>query len=311
MSNELKPEGQELQPEISGEFAIEEAASEDAGHLLPAIRELPQDKEFVPAAYYSMRLSNGVPGNPSQTLGERIGATVFQTLTDIHLFGRGADSEPWLEVTAPSPEPVQLLVAQELYPASGQPIAEDDLGMFEMVAGRIAKTLGRTKQPAAENASAASQRSGKLAALKGRFADRYTLIVAGRFEAPKVIDCALCLGMKRQGDKFAWFGAIGDEPTFLVQGDPTGLKAGAKGVLSKVHFSFAPAKVAQPGKTLERMFTAANYFTKRIGGKLQRADGGAVPESVARGEDPALGAAVKKVAEAGLRPGNAVTRRLA
>jgi hypothetical protein len=283
MSNELSPEGPELQPDVTGEFAVEEAASEDAGHLMPSIRELPADKELVPAAYYSIRLSNGTPASPPQTLGERIGASVFQSLTDVHLFGRNTDSDPWLEVGPQTPEPVQLMAAQELFTAAGAPVAEDDLGMFDMVAGRIAKTLGRTKQPGAENPGAAAGRSGKLAALKGKFADTYSLQVAGQLDAAKVIDCALCLGMKRLGPRFGWFGAVSDEPTFTVEGEPTALKAGAKGPVSKVHFRFVPAKVAQPGKVLERMFTAANYFIRRAGGKLLKGDGSAPRRPVAFG----------------------------
>lgn len=310
MSNELSPDGPELQPDLMGDFGAEEAASEEAAHLLPAIRELPQDKEFVPGAYFSMRLADGTPANPPQTLGELLGASLFQSLADVHLFGRAKDSDPWLEVEANHPEPVQLLVAQELFPASGQPLAEDDLGMFEMVAGRIAKLLKRGKQPMTENAAGAAGRSAKLASLKGKFADKYSLVVAGSFDAAKVIDCCLCLGMKRRGDQFGWFGSVADEPTFTVRGEPTALAAAAKGAVTKVHFTFEPAKVAQPGKTLERMFTACNYFVRRIGGKIVKADGSAPPEGVARGEDPALAAAVKKVNDAGLRPGNVVSRRL-
>ncbi|MBE7491746.1 MAG: hypothetical protein HS108_08345 [Planctomycetes bacterium] len=311
MSNELAPDGPELQPDLMGDFGNEEAASEEASHLLPAIRELPQDKEFVPAAFFSMRLADGSPGNPPRTLGELLGASLFQSLADVHLFGRAADSEPWLEVEAVSPEPVQLIVAQELFGVSGQPMAEDDLGMFEMVAGRIAKLLKRDKQPMTENAAGAAARSAKLAALKGRFADRCALVVAGSFDAAKVIDCCLCLGMKRRGDQFGWFGSVGDEPTFVVRGEPTALAAGARGAVARVHFSFEPVKVAQPAKTLERMFTACNYFVRRLGGKITRPDGSAPPDSVARGEDPALAAAVKKITDAGLRPGNVVARRLA
>jgi len=311
MSNELKSDGPELQPVFTGEFAVEEAASEDAGHLLPSIRELPQDREFVPGAFYSVRLSNGAPPSPAPPLGESLGASVFQTLTDIHLFGRNSDSDPWIEAGPQTSEPIQLLVAQELFTPLGQPLAEDDLGMFDMVAGRIAKTLGRTKQPPAENAAAAASRSGKLASLKGKFSDAYELVVIGKFEAGKVIDCALCLGMRRLGDKFGWFGALADEPTFTVTGEPTALKAAAKGPVSTVHLRFVPAKVAQPGKVLERMFTAGNYFVRRIGGKLQKPGGAALPETLVRGEDPALSALVKKVTDQKLKPGNVVARRLA
>lgn len=311
MSNDLSPDGPELQPDLMGDFGTEEAASEEAAHLLPAIRELPQDKEFLPGAFFSMRLGNGVPANPPKTLGELLGVALFQSLADVHLFGRAADSDPWLEVEAISPEPVQLLVAQELFPASGQALAEDDLGMFEMVAGRIAKLLKRDKQPMTENAAGAAGRSGKLASLKGKFADKYTLVVAGSFDAAKVIDCCLCLGMKRRADQFGWFGSVGDEPTFTVRGEPTPLAPGAKGVVSKVHFTFEPVKVAQPAKTLERMFTACNYFVRKLGGKVLKADGTPPGEGVARGDDPALAAAVKKISDAGLRPGNVVSRRLA
>jgi len=311
MSNELTPDGPELQPDLMGDFANEETASQEQAHLLPAIRELPQDKEFLAGAYFSMQISNGTPATPPQTLGELLGASLFQSLADVHLFGRATDADLWLEVEAMHPEPVQLLVAQELFPPSGQPMAEDDLGMFEMVAGRIAKLLKRTKQPMKETAAQAAQRSAALAALKGKFADTYSLVVAGSFDAAAVIDCALCLGMKRRGDTFGWFGSVGDEPTFTVHAEPTRLAASAKGPVSKVHFTFQPVKVAQPAKTLERMFTAANYFVRRINGKITKADGSAPPEGVLRGEDPALAAAVKKITDAGLRPGNVVTRRLA
>lgn len=311
MSNDLSPDGPELQPDLMGDFGTEEAASEEAAHLLPAIRELPQDKEFTPAAFFHMRLGNGAPSDPPKTLGELLGASLFQSLADVHLFGRATDSDPWVEVEAISPEPVQLIVAQELFPASGQPMTEDDLSMFEMVAGRIAKTLKRDKQPMTEDAAGAAGRSAKLATLKGKFADRYALVVAGSFDAAKVIDCCLCLGMKRRGDTFGWFGSVSDEPTFVVRGEPTALAAAAKGPVSKVVFEFAPVMVAQPAKTLERMFTACNYFVRKLGGKIVRPDGSTPPETVARGEDPALASAVKKVTDQGLRTGNVVSRRLA
>ncbi|MCC6464840.1 MAG: hypothetical protein IT463_05815 [Planctomycetes bacterium] len=311
MSNELKPDGFELQPDGMGDFAAEEAPSEEAAHLVPAIRELPQDKEFSPAAFYALQISDGQPSSPPQPLNALLGQGLFQSLTDVHLFGRGSASEPWLEIGPLSPEPVQILVAQELFPASGQALAEDDLGMFEMVAGRIAKTLKRQKQPPAETPAQAAQRSSGLAALKGRFRDALTLKLTGSFDLAQVIDCCLCLGMRRAGTAFGWFGVMAsDEPTFTVSSTAP-LTAGARGPAQAVSFTLQPAKVTQPGKALERMVTAMNYFKRRIAGNIVEASGQPPAEGVARGEHPLLAAAVKKITDAGLRPGQVVTRRLA
>lgn len=309
MSNELAPEGPELQPDGMG--FDEEAGSEEASHLLPPIRELPQDREYLPGAFYSIQAADGTPANPPQQLGEILGQGLFQSLTDVHLFGRNSDSEPWLEVGPMSPEPIQILVAQELMPASGEPLAQDDLEMFEMVAGRVAKTLKRDKKAPTEDAAAAAARSTKLAGLKGTLSDVVGLSLAGSFQLADVTDCCLSLGLKRDGGRFAWFGGktTGDA-IFHVSVDGAELTQGAAGATGKVNLSFKVAGVTQPNKVLERMFAAAYYFKKRLGGDVQMDDGSTPPDSVARGEHPKLEAAVQKIADAGLRPGHVVTRRL-
>jgi hypothetical protein len=211
-----------------------------------------------------------------------------------------------------TPEPVQVLVAQELLPATGQALAQDDLEMFAMVAGRVAKTLKREKQTPKEDAAAAAGRSGKLAGMKGTLSERFGLALGGSFKLADVTDCCLCLGMKRSGDGFAWFGgkATGD-PIFTVTADGAKMTVGAQGSTKKVVFSYSVAGVPQPRKVLERMFAASYYLKKRLGGDVQMADGSAPPDSVARGEHPKLEAAIKKIEAAGLRPGHVVTRRLA
>src|SRR5690606_15879516 len=176
MSNELMPEGPELQPDVTGEFAVEEAGSEDATQLLPPIRELPGDREFLAGAFYAIQTEDGQPSG--QQLGEILGQALFQSLADVHLFGRNSAQEPWMEVGPLTPETAQILVAQELLPGTGQPLAEDDLQMFEMVAGRVAKTLQRAKLPPAETAADAAARSADLAALKGKLGDRFGLAVS-------------------------------------------------------------------------------------------------------------------------------------
>jgi hypothetical protein len=309
MNSELAPEGPELQPEVSGEFAVEEAASEDVAHLLPPVRELPGEREFLPGAFYAIQTADGTPAGAQ--LGEILGQGLFQSLADVHLFGRNAPSEPWVEVGPMTPEPVQLLVAQELLPGTGQPLAEDDLQMFEMVAGRVAKTLQRAKQPPKETAAAAAERSRKLADMKGKLGDRFGLAIAGSFDLAGVTDCCLCLGLKRAKGTFVWQGgqAMGD-PLFAVAVDGAELKPGASGKTKRVTLSFAVAGVTQPHKMLERVFAASHYINKRLGGTMQMLDGSPVVEGVARGEHPALDAMVKRVADHGLRPGHAVAKRL-
>ncbi len=308
MSNELAPEGPELQPDMMGDFGAEEAGSEDASHLLPPIRELPQDREFLPGAFYSMQTANGTPANPPQQLGELLGTALFQSLTDVHIFGRNADSEPWLEVGPMTPEPVQVLVAQELFPATGQPLAADDLDMFAMVAGRVAKTLKRDKQPPKETTEAAAARSSKLAGLKGKLSDVFGLAINGKFPLAGVTDAALSLGLKRAGDRFAWLAS--GEPVFTVAAEGAKLAPGASGATAKLKFEYKVAGVTQPRKVLERIFAATYYFTKKLGGTVSMLDGSAPGEGVPRGEDPKLDAAIKKVTDAGLRPGHIVTKRL-
>lgn len=308
MSNELAPEGPELQPDMMGDFGTEEAGSEDASHLLPPIRELPQDREFLPGAFFSMQTANGTPATPPQQLGELLGTALFQSLTDVHIFGRNTDSEPWLEVGPMTPEPVQILVAQELFPVTGQPLAADDLEMFEMVAGRVAKTLKRGKQPLKETAEAAAARSAKLAGLKGKFADVFGLAITGSFPLAGVTDAALSLGLKRSGERFAWLAS--GEPLFTVSAEGAKLTPGATGKTAKLKFEYKVAAVTQPRKLLERIFAATYYFTKRLSGQVTMLDGSAPGEGVPRGEDPKLEAAIKKVVDAGLRPGHIITRRL-
>lgn len=310
MSDELAPEGLELQPDGMG--FDEEAGSEDASHLLPPIRELPQDREFLPGAFYAIQTANGTPANPPQQLGEILGKGLFQSLTDVHIFGRNTDAEAWLEVGPMTPEPVQVLVGQELLPVSGEALAQDDLEMFEMVAGRVAKTLKREKQAPKEDAGAAAGRSSKLAAMKGSLNEKFGLSLAGNFQLADVTDCCLSLGLKRSGAAFAWYGgkSTGD-PIFHVTVDGAELAKGAQGSTAKVNLSYSIAAVNQPRKVLERIFAACYYFQKRIGGDVQMDDGSALTDAVARGEHPRLDAAIKKIEAAGLRPGHVVTRRLA
>ncbi|MCC7509302.1 MAG: hypothetical protein IT464_07990 [Planctomycetes bacterium] len=308
MTNELAPDGPELQPDMMGDFA-DEGGSEDASQLLPPIRELPTDREFVPGAFYAIHAADGQPSG--KQLGEILGSALFQSLADVHIFGRNTGEEPWLEVGPLTPEPAQVLVAQELLPGTGQPLAQDDLEMFEMVAGRVAKTLGRAKQPPKEDAAAGAARSAKVAALKGKLSDRFGLAVAGSFDLAQVTDCCLCLGMKRAGDVFAWLGgqAMGD-PVFQVAVDGAKLAPGAKGKSPRITLSYAVAGVKQPRKVLERIFAACHYFTKRLGGTLQLLDGSPADDGVARGEHPKLESLIKKVTDTGLKPGHLVTKRL-
>jgi hypothetical protein len=311
MTDELSPLGPELEPDSAGAFDNEEAGSEDASHMLPPIRELPGDREFVPGAFYALQLDTQAPADPPQQFGELLGQALFRSLTDVHLFGRATDSDPWLEVGPLTPETPQILVAQELLPATGVPLAEDDFEMFSMVAGRVAKTLKRALQPPAEDAAAAATRSQALAALKGTLDSRFGLALSGDFDLADVTDACLCLGLKRHGGGFAWTGRQATaEPIFLVHADGAELAPGASGRSSLVNLTFCPAGVRQPGKVLERAFAAALYMQRRLGGTPQMLDGSEVPDTVARGEHPALTDALQKLEEAGLHPGHIITRRL-
>lgn len=311
MSDELAPEGLELQPDSMNGFGTEEAGSEDASHFLPPIRELPKDREFVPGAFYSMRLADGNPGDTPQQLGEKLGQGLFQALTDVHLFGRNSDDEPWLEVGPVSPEPIQLLVGQELFPASAEPLAEDDLEMFGMVAGRISKTLGREKTEPEEDASSASLRSKTLAGLKGTFGDTFSIGITGNLDLAKVLDSALSLGMKRSAGKIGWMaGRTTGDPLFTVTAEDNDLAIGCTGNTSKVSLTFTVASVTQPNKVAERMFTAANYMSTKLDCQIIGPDGQPTSDDLARGQDPSLDAAVGKLTVAGLTPGHVVTKRL-
>lgn len=311
MSNELTPEGPELTPDSVGGFGEEEVGSEDASHLLPPIRELPTDREYLPGAFYAIRAEDGTPGDPPEQLGQLLGQALFQSLQDVHIFGRGSDSEPWIEVGPMTPEPVQILVAQELVPGSGEAQGEDDLEMFEMVGGRVAKTLKRENKGPEQNKAEAAKRSEELVAMKGQLNDTVGMALAGDFQLADVADCALSLGLKRKDNRFVWYGGhtMGD-PIFEVTAEGAELTPGAQGGTPKVNFTFTVAAVKQPNKVLERMFAAVYYFRKRLGGEVLMADGNPPGDGVARGEDPSLQATVKKIEDAGLRPGHIVTRRL-
>lgn len=311
MSNELTPEGPELSPDSAGGFEAEEVGSEDASHLLPPIRELPSDREYLPGAFYSIRASDGAPDDPPKQLGELLGQGLFQALQDVHIFGRAGDDEPWIEVGPMSPETVQILVGQELLPGSGEPLGEDDLEMFEMVGGRVAKTLKRENQGADQDKPGAIKRSAELAGMKGQLGDIMGLALSGDFKLSDVTDAALCLGLKRKDDKFVWFGGhtMGD-PIFELNADDAELTQGAEGSAKKLTLTYTVASVAQPGKVLERIFAAVYYLQKRLGGDVQMLDGSAPEDGVARGESPALDAGVQKIESAGLRPGHVVTKRL-
>ncbi|MCF6229134.1 MAG: hypothetical protein L3J82_10855, partial [Planctomycetes bacterium] len=234
-----------------------------------------------------------------------------QALTDIHLFGRNSDNELWLEVGPVSPEPVQMLVGQELFPASGEALAEDDLGMFSMVAGRVAKTLGREKTSPDEDAASAAARSSALAALKGTFGDTFSIGISGDLDLAKVLDAALSLGMKRGANGIGWMaGRSTGDPLFKVTADGSDLAAGCTGSTNKVSLTFTVAAVTQPNKVAERMFTAANYMKGKCGGEIVGRDGAAASEELARGHDQSLDAAIEKITAAGQRPGHVVTKRL-
>lgn len=311
MTQDLTPEGPELQPEGLGGFADEEAASEDASHLVPPVRELPTEREYLPAAFYAIRASDSDVGDTPAMLGDKLGQALFQSLTDVHLFGRNGDDEPWLEVGPASPETKQILIAQELYPVTGEPPAEDDLEMFDMVASRVAKTLERTKVAPDEDAASAAARAQELAGLKGQFTTEIGIKLAGQFDAAAVTDSALCIGMKRVGDGFGWFGGrTTDTPFFSMSVASGSIAKGATGAVTDVVLKFNVAAVPQPNKALERMFSAANFVRTRVQGQLQMLDGSPVTDEVARGEYPPLNAAVKAAEDAGLRPGHLITQRL-
>jgi hypothetical protein len=311
MNDELSPLGPELEPDSAGEFGQEDAGSEDASHLLPPIRELPQDRAFVPGAFYGLQLDTITPADPPQQLGELLGTALFQSLADVHLFGRADDAEPWIEVGPLSPETPQMLVAQELLPASGVPLEADDLEMFGMVAGRVAKTLKRALQPPAEDAETAASRSRSLADLRGTLGGEFGIALKGDFELAGITDACLSLGLKRKDGAFVWSGGQATaEPILTVRADGAELLPGADGRGNRVSLSFNPAGVRQPGKVLERAFAAAHYLQRRLGGTHEMLDGSEIPETVARGEHPRLTQALQQLESAGLTPGHPVTRRL-
>ncbi len=75
--------------------------------------------------------------------------------------------------------------------------------------------------------------------------------------------------------------------------------------------SFKPAASPQPKKVLERMFTAANYFAKKLGGEVQTLAGQKAGTQIMTGEDAGLLKLLQEISALGLRPGNVVTQRLA
>ncbi|MCC6574148.1 MAG: hypothetical protein IT462_10170 [Planctomycetes bacterium] len=308
MTNELRPDG-DLQPDLA-DLAFEEAGSEDVSHLLPAVREMPEDLAFLPGAYYAISLEGIPAGTAPRTLGSVLGKELFASLSDIRVFGRNAATEPLLEVGPDHNEPAELMVGMELFPDTGTPPEESDFGMFDMVAGRISKKLGRAKKPAAEPVSGAVTRGMKLAGLKGKFGQVQRLFLRGSFAAPAITDAALSIGLKRDGGGFAWSGGRA-QPLFKVRAEGLQLAPNAAGNASAIEFSFMPARVPQPKKVLERMATCANYFIKRIGGQLTDAAGKPANPAIMQGEDPELAKAVAAVTAAGLRPGHPVTVRLA
>jgi hypothetical protein len=198
----------------------------------------------------------------------------------------------------------------ELLPASGQPVDESEFGMFDMVAGRIAKMLGRPKQPAKETPAQAVARAQKLATLKGRLGYTYQLKIMGDFDALTVIDCCLSIGLKRDADAFIWFGGSMAHPKFRVKPEQGSVAPGASGKVRNLVFSFQPARVYQPKKVLERMTTCMNYFIKRMGGAVVDQLGKKPGTQVLRGEDMNLLKALKDLETAGLKPGQPVTVRL-
>jgi hypothetical protein len=204
-----------------------------------------------------------------------------------------------------------MLVGQELFPASGKPLAEDDLGMFSMVAGRVAKTLGREKTEPEEDAASAAARSGSLSGLKGTLGDTFSIGITGSLDVAQVLDAALSLGMKRTPNGIGWMaGHSTGNPLFLVTADGNDLAAGCTGNTAKVSLTFTVAAVTQPNKVAERMFAAANYMKGKFGGEMVGPDDQPANDDLARGQHPSLDAAIEKITAAGLRPGHVVTQRL-
>ena len=307
MAGMLQPEGMDLQPE-GGDFA-DVGGSEEVSHLLPAIRDLPEDKAFAPGAYYIVNLAPMPASQAPRQLGTVLGTAFFAALSDMAVFGRDDASAPFRELDGNDNEAKEMLVAMELVPTSGVALAEDEFPMFDMVASRVAKKLERAKQPAGEQVSAAVARSQKLVSLKGRFGMAYTLKLAGQFDAAKITDCALSIGLKREPGGFVWL--VNGKPVFQVRAQGLKLDAGATGQTRIVEFSYKPASAAQPKKVLERMFTCANYFAKRLGGEIQTAAGQKAGTQIMSGEDASLIKLIQELGALGLKPGNVVTQRLA
>ncbi|HRJ80073.1 MAG TPA: hypothetical protein PLF37_16360 [Planctomycetota bacterium] len=307
MAGALQPEGFELQPD-GADFA-DEGGSEDASHLLPAIRPLPDDTAFAEGAYYTVKLADLAPGAAPRQLGTILGTQFFAALSDMAVFGRDDAGATFRELGPNDNETREMLVAMDLVPSSGAALTEDEFPMFDMVASRIAKKLERAKQPGGEATSAAMARSRKLVGLKGSLGKTYGLKLAGQFDAARITDCALCLGLKRQGDGFGW--VVNGQTIFGVRAQGLSLAPGAAGSSATVEFSFKPAASPQPKKVLERMFTAANYFAKKLGGEVQTLAGQKAGTQIMTGEDAGLLKLLQEISALGLRPGNVVTQRLA
>ncbi len=303
----LQPEGMDLQPE-GGDFA-DEGGSEDVSHLLPAIRPLPEDAALAEGAYYIIKLADMAPGAQPRQLGQLLGTAFFAALSDMAIFGRDDANTPYRELNGNDNEMKQMLVAMELVPSSGNALAEDEFPMFDMVASRVAKKLERPKQPAGEAIPQAVARSQRLASLKGKFSMNYTLKVTGNFDAAKITDCALSIGLKREPGGFVWL--VNAQPIFHVKAQGLQLAPGATGNTPAIEFSFQPAKLPQPKKALERMVTCANYFIKRLGGTLMTGAGQKAATTIMTGEDAQLAKLVQDMNAAGLKPGNVVSQRLA
>ncbi len=309
MTNELRPDGPDLQPDLA-DFASDEGGSEDVSHMLPAVRELPEDRAFLPGAYYAVTLEGIPTGTAPRTLGSVLGRELFASLSDIRVFGRNAAAEPLVEVGPDNNEPAELVVGMELFPETATPPEESEFGMFDMVAGRISKKLGRAKKPPAETVEAAVARGQKLAALKGKFGAVQRLFLRGNFDAAQITDAALSIGLKRDSGGFAWMGGR-PQAMFKVRAEGLQLAPNAQGKTAAIEFSFMPARVPQPKKVLERMATCANYFIKRLGGTLTDAANKPAPATIIQGEDPELAKSIQEITAAGLRPGHPITARLA
>lgn len=249
------------------------------------------------------------PGAQPRQLGQLLGTAFFAALSDMAIFGRDDANTPYRELTGNDNEMKQMLVAMELVPSSGNALAEDEFPMFDMVASRVAKKLERPKQPAGEAIPQAVARSQRLASLKGKFSMNYTLKVTGNFDAAKITDCALSIGLKREPGGFVWL--VNAQPVFHVKAQGLQMAPGATGNTPAIEFSFQPAKLPQPKKALERMVTCANYFIKRLGGTLMTGAGQKAATTIMTGEDAQLAKLVQDMNAAGLKPGNVVSQRLA